>query len=61
MRHEDNNLFTGRTEKKTDNQSNKINPSTPIINRKLDFDEKDNPMSNNEINMYVLLKEYSMR
>lgn len=52
MRHENNDSFTGRIEKKTDDESNKINPSTPIINRKLDFDEKDSPISN-EINMQI--------
>ncbi|KAL6258449.1 hypothetical protein P5V15_010405 [Pogonomyrmex californicus] len=53
IRHEDNNSFTEKTEKKeADNQSNKTTPSTPI-NRKLNFNEKDTPISNNEINMQI--------
>ncbi|TGZ37603.1 DNA topoisomerase 2-binding protein 1 [Temnothorax longispinosus] len=54
MRHEDSNTFTERAEEETDDQANKINPSTPTsTTRKLVFDEKDSPMPNNEINMQI--------
>ncbi|XP_011866675.1 PREDICTED: DNA topoisomerase 2-binding protein 1 isoform X2 [Vollenhovia emeryi] len=50
-RHEVDN-FTEKTEE-VDNRSNKTNLSTSPINRKLDFDEKNNSIPNNEINMQI--------
>ncbi|XP_012528474.1 DNA topoisomerase 2-binding protein 1 isoform X2 [Monomorium pharaonis] len=53
LQHEDDSI-KGKVEKQADNHSNKVTPSTPTsINRKLDFNEKDSPMPNNEINMQI--------
>jgi len=55
-RYEDNS-FTKRFEEEADGQSNETTPSTPISNQKLDLNEKNDQMPNNEINMYVYINQ----